>query len=213
MIVIEQDNGFWTEIFPNYLAGGGAMLAVIVALWQTHRANRAREIAANEKTEAEKVVNNKTLKLFDSATKNERNILSNVSSIVSEFNKETDNAFGFDPQNSESELISGSIRTIRHFTSIVHRDKVLSALQDYKNITSSMLNDYHVLLSEENIEKITQIISKIDDCHYNVNYIYNLPSQYAENWSFEKLTNHLDEVLDTENELKVLSQEFFNDKN
>lgn len=213
MIVIEQDNGFWTEIFPNYLAGGGAMLAVIVALWQTHRANRAREIAANEKTEAEHVVNSKTLKLFDSATKNERNILSNVSSIVSDFKKETDYAYGFDPQNSKSELISGSISTIRHFTSVVHRDKVLSALQDYRNTTSSMLNDYHVLLSEENIEKITQIISKIDNCYYNVNYIYNLPLQYAENWSFEKLTNHLDEVLDTENELNTLSQEFFNDKN
>lgn len=212
MIVIEQNNGFWTEIFPNYLGGCGAILAVIVALWQTHRANKAREVVASEKSEAEKVANNKTLKLFDSATENERKTLGNVASIVSGYNKETDYAFGFDPQNPKSELISGSIDTIRHFTGVVHRDKVLSALQNYKNTTSSMLNDYHVLLSEENIEQITRIISEIDDCYNRVNYIYNLPFQYAENWKFEKLIKHLDEVLDTEDKLRALSMRFSKDK-
>lgn len=210
MIVIEQNNGFWTEIFPNYLGGCGAILAVIVALWQTHRANKARELAANEKSEAEQIVNNKTLKLFDSATANERVILSNLANQIDQYYKEYDIAVS-EPSTSKEILLEGCRITFIEYMKDVKRDKILkSVLSKYKTDTSSMLSEYHLFLSERSVELITKRIENIELCYYNILHVYKLPLESINDWSNDKLYKHMDELFDIENQLREISAEFIN---
>lgn len=178
-----NDSGFWTDIFPNYLAGVGTVATVVVALWQTKRANDAKNKAAKEQKRVEKKRKEKTLQLIDSLSNYERcqvreanskiltyklgrvkfpnNNIENWDAMTRAIYDTYSDASAYHEAHGFSRAFGRPITTSESrlnnvknlFENHNNQSDIYNILVNYRSVLSNNLSSYHTLLDEKSIEK------------------------------------------------------------
>lgn len=157
---------FWKIILPTYLTAIGTVGAV---LWALIEAKKTRKDAIRlEKRRA-----NKTLKLFDSLTKEEREVFERFSKTVDEkidVEKIEDGTQIGEKEISREERLSIT-REIGELHNLMLARSLSAHIQRYLDEINTLLPNYHTLLNEESLDYIsdrTSDCSSFNDCSFDL---------------------------------------------
>lgn len=188
------NKGIVVDVLPKWLTAIGTVGAVIVAQWQTKKANDARYIEKREQEIAEQERNSKTLQLIDSLTSYERRRLSEARIKILTYihgkrelpNQNIENwdsitkayynayfgtipfhkAHGFSRAFGRPVTTSDeSLNNVKNvFKKINNQSGIYNVLISYREVLSNNLSSYHTLLDETSIDKISTRLLSLNIC-------------------------------------------------
>lgn len=188
---------FFVDILASWLTAIGTVGAIIVALWQTKKANYARDNAKKEQEIAEKHRNDKTLQLFDTLSRYERHHLwdTNLKILTYKLGRRE---FPIDDIENWDSTTRAIYATYSHtlayqqahdfsrafgpkttpksrlknvenlFKKSNNQSFIYIILNNYQEVLSVNLSSYHTLLDETSIEKISDRLLKINKCLFEI---------------------------------------------